>query len=298
MLNKIILFLRKETHRGILSYRTNRASLFTLISVFFVLFFFKPFGLADFKPIVHRFLIVGYSVCAFIGYCTIITIFSPYNRNKWTKFLEICTYFACFLFVTILIYVYTLFCFKIIFPKVLKIETLGIRTNHLFYKIFFYTNIIGFIIYRLFLMYDILHSYKNLSKISRFNTKKFYQKKNGNHLKFFGKNKNEHITLETDTFICIKSEGHYIKVYYMCPKSNQVKNMVLRNTMKEIENQTINYSFIYRCHKSFIINLDFLNSVIGNSNRTHIYLEHFSDAIPISKNKISFIKDRSLKKVI
>ena len=177
MLNRIILFLRKETHRGILSYKTNKASLLTLISVFFVLFFFKPFGLSDFKPVVQQFLITGYSICAFIGYCTIITIFSPYNKNKWTKFHEISTYFTCFLFITILIYVYTLFCFKIIFPKVLKIETLGIRANHLFYKIFFYTNIIGFIMYRLFLMYDLLHSYKNQSKIFNLNTKKIYLKK-------------------------------------------------------------------------------------------------------------------------
>lgn len=296
--NTIIQFLQKDAFRGDFSYQTNKTGLLVLISVFFILFFFKPFGISQISQTEQWVLITGYALCSFIGYSITTTIFSPYSKKKWTNFMEIYTYFTCFLVIAILIYGYTLLCYNVFFPETLNIYISDIHSHQLFFKILIHTFIGGFIIYRLLLMYDMLDSYKKPSETANLVNKKYHLKKNTGSLNFSGKNKNEHITLERDTFICIKSEGHYIKIYYLCPKSYQVKYMFLRNTMKEIENQTADYSYIYRCHKSFFINLDFLNSVIGNSNRTHVYLEHFSDAIPVSKSKISYIKDKRLRRVI
>lgn len=298
-----ILFLQKDAFRGAFSYQTNKTGLLVLISVFFILIFYKPFDIGQTNHMVQCILIIGCAVCSFIGYSITITIFSPYNKKKWTNFQEIYTYFTCFLLTSILIYGYTIFCYNFLFSiilniKSLNVESLNLQTQQHFWNILFHTFIGGFIIYRLLRMYDMLDSYKKPSDVQYIDNKKYYLKNNHSPLRFFGKNKNEHITLEKDTFICIKSEGHYIKIFYLCPKNHQVKYMFLRNTMKEITNQTNDYSYIYRCHKSFFINLNLLNSVIGNSNKTHIYLEHFSDAIPVSKNKISYIKDKRLRRVI
>ena len=84
-------------------------------------------------------------------------------------------------------------------------------------------------------MYDLLNSYKNQDTAQHRLTEKHYINKNRGSLTFIGK-KNEHITLERDTFICIKSEGHYIKIYYLRTKNYQIKYMFLRNAMIEIEN--------------------------------------------------------------
>lgn len=298
MFKKISSFSQEEAFRGILSYNTNITAFLVLILVFCFLFFFKPFELSWYSTKVQLVLVTGYAVCSFIGYSLAVTIFTPYNRTKWTRLLELCTCLTCFFIVWILVYGYTIFCLEVLFPHILDIEDSGVRPENLFVRTFVYTISTGGLIYSLIHMYDVLHSYKKSScKIVARNlyNKGYHPKKKSNRVKFTGKNKNEHVELEVDVFICIKSEGHYIRLYYLCNKSDQVKFYFLRNTMKEIENQTINHSFIYRCHKSFFINLNFLNSVIGNSNKTHVYLRYFSNKIPVSKSKISYLKDKAKK---
>lgn len=295
MLNKISTYLKKESPRGVLSNNTSRISVVVITSVFSILLFFKPFGIDDFKPLVQWYLIIGFTACSFIGYSTIITIFSPQSKNSWTNLHEITTLIFSFLLIAVLIYGYTLFLFTLFFPKVLEIETLDLDVTSIFLKILFYTFCIGFIIYRGSKMYEMLHMYKNQSQALNFDNPTLFSKRNNSLLNLLGKNKNERLTLMTNDLICIKSEGHYIRVYYLGEKNNEVKHSILRSTMTEIERQTADYSYIYRCHKSFFINFNYIKSIIGNSNKAHAYLEHYAHKVPVSKSKIAYMKSRRLR---
>lgn len=298
MLTTFIRFLKKDAFRGNLSYRTNKTAFFISFLVVFILFFFKPFGIEQLDNLAEQsFLIIGYAICSIIGYSVAITLFSPYNKSKWTRLHEIGTYFTCIFIIWLLIYVYSVFCFKILFYEILDNSSGNYELEGFFLKSFYYTSGVGILIFTIIYMYDLSTSHGDFdvkSKDLSFDHKTRPLKINRKTLIFNGKNKNEQLILEEGSFICIKSEGHYVRIYYLCVKTDQLKYMFLRNTMKEIENQVINSSFVYRCHNSFFINLNYLKSIIGNSNKSHLYLKHFSDAIPISKSKISYIKEYNM----
>lgn len=297
MLTTFTQFLKKDAFRGNLSYRTNKTAFFISFLVVFILFFFKPFGIEQLGNLAEQsFLIIGYAICSIIGYGIAITLFSPYNKSKWTRLHEIVTYFTCAFFIWLLIYAYSIFCFKILFYE-MGIASGNYVLEGFFLKSFYYTYGVGILIFSIIYLYDLSTSPRDFvakKKDLSFNHKKRSSKVNSKTLIFTGKNKNEQLTIEAGAFICIKSEGHYIRIYYLCVKTNQLKYMLLRSTMKEIEKQIINSPFIYRCHNSFLINLHYLKSMIGNSNKTHLYLKHFSDAIPVSKSKISYLKEYNM----
>ena len=298
MLTTFTQFLKKDAFRGNLSYRTNKTAFLISFLVVFILFFFKPFGLDQLNNFSElSFLIIGYAICSIIGYSVAITLFSPYNKTQWTRLHQIGTYFTCVFFIWLLIYAYSIFCFEILFYEIIENPSGGYPIEGFFLKTFYYTYGVGILIFGIIYLYDLSTSpgdFVTTKKDLSFNLKKRSPKINSKTLIFNGKNKNEQLTIEAGAFICIKSEGHYIRIYYLCDKTNQLKYMFLRSTMKEIENQTINSSLIYRCHNSFLINLNHLKSMIGNSNKSHLYLKHFSDAIPISKSKISYIKEYNM----
>ena len=298
MFTAFIRFLKKDAFRGNLSYRTNKTAFFISFLVVFILFFFKPFGIEQLNNLAEQsFLIIGYAICSIIGYSVAITLFSPYNKSKWTRLHEIGTYFTCVLIIWLLVYVYSIFCFKILFYEILDKPSGNYEIEGFFIKSFYYTFGIAILVFPIIYMYDLSTSPKDLDiKTVDLSLNHGTRSSRVNHktLVFNGKNKNEQLTIEEGSFVCIKSEGHYIRIYYLCPRTNELKYMFLRSTMKEIENQTINSSFVFRCHNSFFINLNYLKSTIGNSNKSHLYLTYFSDPIPISKSKISFIKEYNM----
>lgn len=94
-------------------------------------------------------------------------------------------------------------------------------------------------------------------------------------------NKNKKLVLRCDDLIFVKSEGNYCQIFY---KDNSIpKKMILRNTMKNIE-ENLKYSDrILRCHKSYIINLDKVLLVKGNARGYSFSVDGFNHPVPVSR---------------
>lgn len=292
MLNKIFLFFKKDAIQGELTYNTRKIFFLIVIIVFCILFFFKPFLLNLLNIKTQLIISIGCSILAGMGYIIAITIFMPFSKNKWTVFMEFATVMTTFFFAWLLIYSYLMLCFTFDLPEPFGINELIIIPQKFFYKTIVYTLGTGSFVYLILHMYNII-KFKDVGKTIEINTNNniLNNNKNQKKLKLSGKNKDEHLIINRDNFICAKSEGHYIKVYYLCHKSQRLINYVLRNTMNNLEYDTINHNTIYRCHKSFFINIDYLKSIIGNSNKSHAYIQHYPNKIPISKHKIKYLKD-------
>ncbi|GAA4278573.1 hypothetical protein GCM10022259_32980 [Aquimarina mytili] len=83
----------------------------------------------------------------------------------------------------------------------------------------------------------------------------------------------------------IKSWNNYIEVFYT--KNNEVVSSLLRNTMNNINAILVEYPFIIRCHRSYLINTNKIQSVAGNSRGYQLSVEGVGDKIPVSRSKIS-----------
>ena len=94
-------------------------------------------------------------------------------------------------------------------------------------------------------------------------------------------NKRENISLLINNFLYITSADNYIDVYYL--EGNAIKHNLLRNTLNNIEKQTSNNQSIHRCHKSYIVNMTKIDSVLGNASGYKINLKNTDLLIPISR---------------
>jgi tetratricopeptide (TPR) repeat protein len=101
------------------------------------------------------------------------------------------------------------------------------------------------------------------------------------------------ITLETDSatgkillrqsdLICFEASDNYTAVYFL--KDEKIKKELYRTTLKMIELQIYDYQNIIRCHKSYIINIDFLKKITGNAQGFKMHLRNLDFEIPVSRN--------------
>jgi len=82
-----------------------------------------------------------------------------------------------------------------------------------------------------------------------------------------------------------KSEDHYTRAITLN------KNLLIREDIKNIENELFSYGF-FRCHRSYLINLLHVKS--WNNNEITIQLNGCMDRIPVSKKRYAAFKEAML----
>jgi len=100
----------------------------------------------------------------------------------------------------------------------------------------------------------------------------------------------ENLTLDPAELIYIQSSDNYVTVFYL--KDNSTTSSLLRNTLKSIDNQLDSYPQFFRCHKSYIVNLDKVEHISGNAQGFKLHLKNIEERIPVSRSHNNTIKDR------
>ncbi len=101
------------------------------------------------------------------------------------------------------------------------------------------------------------------------------------NLTLTSKNMREIITVDSNSVLYITSTDNYVEIH--CLAKDQVKKSYLRNTLTEIEKEIKKqYNYFERCHNSFIINVNQIKTVSGNSGGYNIILNN-NISIPISR---------------
>ena len=104
---------------------------------------------------------------------------------------------------------------------------------------------------------------------------------------------NETVTLQIPDLLYIEAVGNYMKVYHL--RNGEVRADMLRATSKQIEEELRDYPMIVRCHRAFLVNLGQVEQVIYKSGSMQLVVRHCPEAIPVSRSKISLIKEAILK---
>ena len=100
---------------------------------------------------------------------------------------------------------------------------------------------------------------------------------------------NETVTLQVSNLLYIEAVGNYMKVYHLC--NGAVRADMLRVTSKKMEEDLHDYPMIVRCHRAFLVNLGQVEQVIYKSGSMQLVVRHCPEAIPVSRSKISLIKE-------
>ena len=298
LMRKTNEYLQKESLFGYLMHNTLKNIIFIFVSIFVFLFLFKPNALAEceLKPLLI--LITGYSTIGSVSFALSYAVLSPHNRPVWTKQLEIGLFALCYFIAWLLIWGYTVLNVELLFKYVYDVYIIPPLPDNLMWVLFSYTIIIGGILYLVLHSYDILITYKKLGKQQELiESMKVGKDRLGSIksqiIKLEGKNDNNVIELESYQFIAAKVEENYIKIYYKSCEGS-IKHYMIRNSMLNIEHQLVNIEKAYRCHKSFIVNLDYLKTVytITSKNKSFLTLDYYPEPIPVSPKKIGFLREK------
>jgi hypothetical protein len=251
-----------------------------LLSVLFAIFIyvflilFQPFGISDItisKPL----FVLGYAGITFFvslfSFMLYPVIDSNFDSNKWTVKKMFLFILSQILLIAIFNWLYT--------------TTVGesIIRQHSLFRFILITFSVGVFpsLFFLLIAERILFSKKasDASKLSA-----GFQKKGvrpGQLVLFLGSDQNR-LEVNISDLICIQANGNYVDIYTL--NNDSTKKRLVRSSLSKINEQLQAYPYFKQCHRSFIVNTQYLTRITGNARNFNLHLEFLDFSVPVSRN--------------
>ena len=97
--------------------------------------------------------------------------------------------------------------------------------------------------------------------------------------------KKDSLVIKSESLILIKSADNYIEVYYQNQEAPQ--KQMIRVSLQKVEKMLSEFDFIKRCHRSFIVNINFIKDIQGNSQGYKLYFEGIDFPALVSQTYIN-----------
>lgn len=252
--------------------------IFSIGMPLFIMFFlwtFGPFGIALFQDIVKLKLLSSINIAGAI----IIIIHIYILQDIIIKNHTIGTTVIWFIWITFLIGLSNFIIYMAFF-----------NNFHLIWKglpyMLYQTFLIGMLpILFIIILYNIYYLKKKIRVINQINSNLIkYQSiiPANSELTLTSANLREVVTLDSDSLLFITSADNYVELYWL--ENRRVKKILLRKTLTEVEKEIKKqFQHIERCHNSFIVNINQIKAISGNSGGYRIILNNIDSAIPISR---------------
>ncbi|MEM8526885.1 MAG: LytTR family DNA-binding domain-containing protein [Bacteroidota bacterium] len=98
------------------------------------------------------------------------------------------------------------------------------------------------------------------------------------------------LTIVPQNIYYLKSEANYIEIIYR--DSNKFEKTLLRNTLSAMEQQFQDFDYLFRCHKSYLVNLNQVERISGNAQGLKIHFDGLEEVIPVSRKYNELLKAR------
>ena len=95
---------------------------------------------------------------------------------------------------------------------------------------------------------------------------------------------NEHIELKIEAFLFAKVESNYTEI--ITKSTSGFHKVLVRITLKELEEQLKSFSFVYKTHRSYLVNLNHIKSISGNAQGYYLFLKNYDTPVPVSRSNI------------
>lgn len=103
------------------------------------------------------------------------------------------------------------------------------------------------------------------------------------------KSTKESISIRPEDILYMESEGNYINVHYR--QDEKVTYKQIRSTIKQMEETLQNHPMFIRCHRAFIVNINYISNAEGNAQGYQLTLSNVPLEIPVSRTYLKNIKD-------
>lgn len=258
------------------------------ISLFisFFMLFFQPFGLSAFESEYRLYFEIGYGVVTFL--VLLIDLFAfpflfkkTFKFRQWTVLKQIIWQIWILVSIGIVNFLYSSFFLS--FSNNLKA----------FFYFQLYTLLVGVIPV---VVVTVINQNRllaeNLKIANDYNndfTAKTDNAPDNEKVCLVAENSKDRLEVNSSDLIYITSTGNYIQAFYQ--KENELKSIVLRNTLKQTEDQLKENHSMIKCHRAFLVNKNKIVRVKGNSQGLRLVLEGTDEEIPVSRNLSKSLMD-------
>jgi predicted house-cleaning noncanonical NTP pyrophosphatase (MazG superfamily) len=97
------------------------------------------------------------------------------------------------------------------------------------------------------------------------------------------------LAIKVSLLLFIRSANNYIEVFWK--EGDSVKNRMVRCSMAYSEDLLSEYKFIIKCHRSYMVNITYIDRFEGNLQGYRLYFEKIDFPIPVSKSFASKLKE-------
>jgi len=250
--------------------------------VYLFLMIFQPFGTDEYIRAGNTWIIRGY------GFVTVLVLLFDslllpkifpgiFDEAKWNTLQEICFQFWNIISIGTanILYANVVVDMKISFPAVLNffLETLSIG---------FFPITIGVLSTHYFLLKKYGASIKRLNEtIASGDTLRKEMSKKPVTATITSENGKENIEVELNNLLFIKSIDNYIEIWQI--SRGAVETALLRSTLKRIEERLTSYPFLFRCHRTYLVNVNRISKITGNCQGYRLVFDHLGQSIPVAR---------------
>lgn len=108
-------------------------------------------------------------------------------------------------------------------------------------------------------------------------------------IEFISENISENFSLLIAEVAFIKSADNYVEIVYK--EGDNFKKKLIRNTLKNIEQQIKQYSNFIRCHRICIVNMHYIEKLNRSYSSHWLTIKGFNEQIPVSRQYLLKLKE-------
>jgi hypothetical protein len=290
MINKLISWLNRLYPLSIDAFSRFQFSIYSGLFVFLFLFLFRPFEKdVSYSILVLFFVALGYGLVSFLislvsWYLLFKCCPKKYLEEKWTIRDEILATLGLIFTIGLGNFLFNFLLGESVFSLAEIIEFQG------------YTFLIGAIIAPFCIMFELnVRLRKNLKTAREMNAKlqsdvqPFVSSKSGDVIFIFSsENQKEQVKVKDSDLIFIRSADNYVEIFKH--HHDQVKMVLLRSSLKRIEETVKENSMIHRCHRAYLVNLKNVHHVAGNAQGYVLSFKNTDLTVPVARNYSKKIK--------
>ncbi len=98
---------------------------------------------------------------------------------------------------------------------------------------------------------------------------------------------NDDFTLPARAFLYAEAQKNFVDIYYL--HEGKVEKRQLRSTLAAIL-EDAHQDYIFQCHRSFIVNLNYITDAKGNSNGYQLTMADSHHIVPVSRSYVPKLK--------
>jgi len=261
------------------------------IFVFLFLFLFQPFGLSMYRGSILK-LTLGYGLVSFsmmmcINLVILFAFPDYFKEEKWTTGKEILWFMVMFATIGMANSVYTGFAYMGIFALSWK-HVLIFEGYTLAVGIFPVS--LSIILNQVRLNSTFEKASSELNEVIEHKPKSTALTNQQAPVTIVAENGKDQFKIQHSHILFIKAADNYVEVFYRL--DDQTRCELIRTTLKKCDELLSDYPSFFRCHKSYLVNLEKVSHVSGNAQGYKLHLGDTEERVPVSRAYNEIIKTR------